>query len=70
MRRAEFARLAGTVYADHAGTTLYSDRQLRDIYQARGLPLPGSSCAFCSIVAVRWELKPQKPRLLLAAECC
>jgi len=33
MRRAEFARLDGTVYADHAGTTLYTDRQLREVYQ-------------------------------------
>ncbi len=33
MRRAEFARLDGTVYADHAGTTLYTDRQLQEVYQ-------------------------------------
>ena len=33
MRRAEFGRLDGTVYVDHAGTTLYSDRQLQETYQ-------------------------------------
>ena len=37
MRRAEFGRLAGTVYVDHAGTSLYSDRQLQEVYQVRPL---------------------------------
>lgn len=32
LRTREFARLGHTVYLDHAGTTLFSERQLRDVY--------------------------------------
>lgn len=33
MRAAEFARLGSEVYVDHAGATLPSERQLRDVFQ-------------------------------------
>ena len=33
MRRAEFSRLEECVYLDHAGSTLYSERQLQETHQ-------------------------------------
>ena len=33
MRAAEFSRLASETYVDHAGATLPSERQLRDVFQ-------------------------------------
>lgn len=35
MRANEFARLGSEVYVDHAGATLPSERQLRDVFQVR-----------------------------------
>lgn len=32
VRAQEFARLGNTIFLDHAGTTLYSERQLQDVY--------------------------------------
>lgn len=47
MRVAEFARLGSEVYVDHAGATLPSERQLRDVFQVALL------CALCGC-AVSW----------------
>ena len=33
LRAAEFTRLEGSVYVDHAGSTLFSERQLQDAHQ-------------------------------------
>ena len=33
IRRSEFSRLKGTTYADYAGASLYSEKQLADIFQ-------------------------------------
>lgn len=43
MRAAEFARLADEVYVDHAGATLPSERQLRDVFEVHGLQLASSA---------------------------
>lgn len=42
LRREEFGRLGNQVYVDHAGATLYSERQLADVFQVfvpPGFPL-------------------------------
>ena len=36
IRASEFSRLGDEVYVDHAGATLPSERQLRDVFQVRG----------------------------------
>ena len=33
LRREDFARLGDSVYADHAGAALYSERQLGEVFQ-------------------------------------
>ena len=38
LRASEFSRLGSDVYVDHAGATLPSERQLREVFQVRWAP--------------------------------
>ena len=36
-RELEFSRLTGKIYLDHAGAALYSERQLAEVFEVRGI---------------------------------
>lgn len=46
MRASEFSRLGDSVYLDHAGAALYSELQLRNIFQASNLLSTGKEVSW------------------------
>lgn len=68
LRTQEFARLGHTAYLDHAGTTLYSERQLQDAYADLAQHVLGNPHSNDGMAARIQEARRLTLQLLHAAE--
>lgn len=68
VRAQEFARLGHTVYLDHAGTTLYSERQLKDVYADLAASVLGNPHTNDAMAARIQEARRATLQMLHAAE--